>query len=622
MTITARQLALGATTTTVLALVASILLVLPARASGDRGRTAQADRRVAARTAILARIERDAAATPLARAGRCIAPTTVSGIGRACRTPDGLYAIPRGHDLLFTHGPDLVAATARSSSTPIGGGSLDAIRCSAPGSTRHVVLAYLLPADFASGAGDVHGDRFDEVAPALRSALLDAAALVDRAAGQLVPGAHRRLRVACDPDGRPLVERVVLPRTAAGYRNDRDGGFDGIEADLARLGVLDDDPDFERRRAGRLRRALAYYDADFLPGIAGQSVLYRRSTLLGQGVRSSDPLVSQTARNVSNNPPRSTLSVQYGTSSDGIPDPPLATSMLHELTHAMGAVQDEVPTATDAGHCTDGLDVMCYDDGGPRGTYDPTRCPDPDPPADPADERYDCNGDTYFHPAPPSGSPLARPAVWQLGLPANETFARGTAGPPEHLPAPVGLRADGRGTSIRVRWQPAAGAAGYDVAWRAAGSTWHSIDVTGAPAAQPPLAPRTRYELRVSPRDRSGFVVASATIRRTTGIDTTPPTPPGAARASDPTRRTLLLGFDAATDNDRVARYELELRIAPRRWRRIATFVPAASAEGSVVTSPRIGSLPIRSRFLVRLRAVDRAGNRSVPGAPSWIATR
>lgn len=80
--------------------------------------------------------------------------------------------------------------------------------------------------------------------------------------------------------------------------------------------------------------------------------------------------------------------------------------LLHEMTHTMGAVQGSAPNSTSAGHCTDGLDVMCYVDGSPEGAnYSDSVCP--------ANgfvgigQPFDCNNDDYFHPAPPSGSYLA-----------------------------------------------------------------------------------------------------------------------------------------------------------------------------------------------------------------------
>lgn len=74
----------------------------------------------------------------------------------------------------------------------------------------------------------------------------------------------------------------------------------------------------------------------------------------------------------------------------------------HELIHAIGGVSDQAPHATGAGHCNDGRDVMCYDDGGPAGQQI-VRC---DGELDPW--LMDCGGDDYFNLAPEPGSWLAR----------------------------------------------------------------------------------------------------------------------------------------------------------------------------------------------------------------------
>lgn len=70
----------------------------------------------------------------------------------------------------------------------------------------------------------------------------------------------------------------------------------------------------------------------------------------------------------------------------------------HELTHTLGAVQNGAPHSTGYGHCNDGLEVMCYADGGPAQAQ-LSVCA-----ADHAD-LLDCGGDDYFSTAEtPAGS--------------------------------------------------------------------------------------------------------------------------------------------------------------------------------------------------------------------------
>lgn len=71
----------------------------------------------------------------------------------------------------------------------------------------------------------------------------------------------------------------------------------------------------------------------------------------------------------------------------------------HELLHTLGAVQDSAPHSTDAGHCRDENDTMCYKDtsGLPMISTCPTR----------PSWHVDCNLDDYFNADPAPGSYLA-----------------------------------------------------------------------------------------------------------------------------------------------------------------------------------------------------------------------
>ncbi len=625
---TARPLRVLVAVATCIAVAAGgAALVVAPDATGDRDRRVDS-RKLAAKREASRSLARAVAAAPQARDGRCVRTSDIVGVGQACRDDDGLLVLPTdGPVQLTTHGPDLVDATPGSAAADGGFGTTDSIACSAPSRTRHVVLAYLLPADHATpdptGALGVHGDRSAEIVPQLRQALLDAATTVDRRAGELAPGSRRRMRVACGADGLPIVERIVLPRTAAHYRSDPKGGFVGIERDLGAAGLLPKYDEFSERHLPSVRRVLAYYDADFERGVAGQGVMFRRSAMLGEGARANDPLISRTVRNINNNPPSATFAIQYGTSYDGVPDPPLYTSLLHELAHTMGAVQDEPPTSSDAGHCLDGLDILCYADGGSGGTYSADACPDPTPgTADAADEQFDCNGDTYFHPAPPAGNPLADATTWHLGLTANEVLSDvATPTPPARV---TRVTTAGRGTQITVRWPKVVGARGYDVAFRPAGGAWQSISVratAAAPVATPPLRARTSYELVVAAHDSRGFVGPAASASTRTGVDTTPPSTPGRPllrRA--PTRTSLQLVFPAATDNERVTRYLLERRLGSR-WVALAAFAAPRNDPASV-TSPQITRLRPGTAHVVRVRAIDARGLRSAPSGLATFTTR
>lgn len=81
-------------------------------------------------------------------------------------------------------------------------------------------------------------------------------------------------------------------------------------------------------------------------------------------------------------------------------------AMLHEMAHTMGAVQSSAPNQTSAGHCTDGLDIMCYDDGSPEAAgYSEGVCTTGG--AAGINYSFDCNNDDYFNTNPAPGSYLA-----------------------------------------------------------------------------------------------------------------------------------------------------------------------------------------------------------------------
>lgn len=86
-----------------------------------------------------------------------------------------------------------------------------------------------------------------------------------------------------------------------------------------------------------------------------------------------------------------------------------SNALAHEVEHMMGAVLDAAPNG-DKGHCKDEWDLMCYPDE--QGEQLRLTCLERD-----IDRLFDCNGDDYFNPNPPAGSPLTR--YWNT---ANNDF--------------------------------------------------------------------------------------------------------------------------------------------------------------------------------------------------------
>jgi hypothetical protein len=95
---------------------------------------------------------------------------------------------------------------------------------------------------------------------------------------------------------------------------------------------------------------------------------------------------------------------------------------LHELMHTLGAVELSAPHSTGRYHCTDGYDLMCYQDSSTVVMTYP--CPSSH------DSLLDCNHDDYFSTAPAPGSYLA--THWNT---ADSVFLDGSGAAPPGVPA-------------------------------------------------------------------------------------------------------------------------------------------------------------------------------------------
>lgn len=89
-------------------------------------------------------------------------------------------------------------------------------------------------------------------------------------------------------------------------------------------------------------------------------------------------------------------------------------TFMHEVGHNLGAVNNDAPHSSGAGHCWDDFDRMCYDDGGSYftgGGLIVVNCDNAIGSSDGdwfADNHYDCGHDDYYSAAPPpAGSYLA-----------------------------------------------------------------------------------------------------------------------------------------------------------------------------------------------------------------------
>ncbi|MGB8956332.1 MAG: hypothetical protein WCC10_13245, partial [Tumebacillaceae bacterium] len=108
---------------------------------------------------------------------------------------------------------------------------------------------------------------------------------------------------------------------------------------------------------------------------------------------------------------------------------------IHEMFHSLGATYTgfqfidhpangpPAPYSSYEGHCVDGLDMLCYEDGGghaPWGNYTETVC-DLGATVNEVNLPIDCNKDTYFDAAPESGEWLD--SYWNLAGSENPFLA-------------------------------------------------------------------------------------------------------------------------------------------------------------------------------------------------------
>lgn len=158
----------------------------------------------------------------------------------------------------------------------------------------------------------------------------------------------------------------------------------------------------------------------------------------------------------------------------------------HELMHALGAVSPNAPHASGHGHCWDGRDVMCYDDGG-EAWRKVVICDGPS-----AHYRLDCGNDDYFAVAPRPGSWLSRNPGANL---ANSPFLALVA--PRTLPAAPMAPSGVVRTATTVSWRQEPGMR-YDVGYvgRTGNLTWLAQDLAAGEIASAGVSADRRIFVR------------------------------------------------------------------------------------------------------------------------------
>lgn len=530
--------------------------------------------RDAAAAATLADDQQDAleALPPETASGTCARTGVVDGLGRACRTDEGLFRLVMpGGATVETHGSDApdadVAAAPHlpASQAAVNGASDADVVCVGGVTDKRVELVYAYPSN--------QPDRSATVAGPLRQALFEASAFVDAESQALDPTAGRRIRTRCDADGQPVVRVVALDPVAPGGAS-----FSGVVSQLVARGY----PSATSGSTSPLRLAV-FYDAPSSAGAAGTAHMF------------ADDTPGATNRN--NRGGR--YAVEFAWSISRLPHWDV---LLHEMSHNMGAVSDSAPDSSGAGHCTDGLDIMCYDDGGPQGAYSESEC---------SIERYDCGADSYFHPSPAPGSFLA--TSWNVGSPLNAFLAtRVTTGwsdggvPDTVAPAVPDAPVQSAATtsSVTVTWgasvddrSPVAYVAVLD---SADGAGW-TQERTSSPdpstsATFDELALGTTYRVRVRAIDAAGNESADAAT--TVATQSGPPLAPTSIAISQPPGAAAVVATWAAgaatTTNPAAASFVAELQTSTGGvW---ATTASAGTASATVRFDGIAGGSTVRVR--------------------------
>lgn len=288
------------------------------------------------------------------------------GLGPACPIPGGWRVLLGDGTTVDTHGADESHAFPARNAARLSGGKSSAPACVAdPTWQFHNVLVYAVAAD--------KPDRSAELAPTLRDMVGQANAFLRQESSEL--GQAGRYKFRCDSGGAVTLLAARLPTP------DADATFATIVRDLRAAGI--DSP---------YAKHWVWYDGT-------------RGNLYGVGTMWINDKLTSANRNARGGDYAVTF---------GLLDPMV---MVHENAHNLGAVQLTAPHTTGYGHCTDGLDVMCYFDHPDAKPYDPNVCTDR--------VHLDCNHDDYFHPNPPPGSWLA--THWNLGHKFNRFLDFGRA---------------------------------------------------------------------------------------------------------------------------------------------------------------------------------------------------
>jgi hypothetical protein len=396
--------------------------------------------------------------------------------------------------------PDAAAADGTASFT-IG---LSGVACDGDGvSGKRVQVLYARDAKTPS--------RFGEYRESFRTWSAGVDAIFNASAKET--GGERHVRFVTTPDCKVDVREVELP---AGALNDFGSTINGVR----KLGYDRSD-----------RKYMIFADSNVYCGIG---------TFAGDSKPGAD--------NRSNSGP------SFGRTDTGCWSAGVAA---HELGHNLGAVNNNAPNSSKAGHCLDEYDLMCYGDSG--GLKTNVKC------ADRAhDDRFDCNHDDYYNTnpkpgsylannwnmansqfliagggtTPPPPSPTASPSPTKTGGSPSPTKTGASPSPTKTSPSPsksvtptptkppTGLKelriSDVGATSVRLSWDAAPAGSRYAIVLN--GQSIGQVHATGVRVVG--MRPGTDYQIGVS-LTRNGMVTPWT---NTVKVHTTSTQPPAAGQ--------------------------------------------------------------------------------------------
>ena len=324
-------------------------------------------------------------------------------VGPDARTIPGGYEIRLDDGFVMrTHGPDPASGCGLLDPCATGGTmptepNEDSPRCGSAGEARFEVL-YAHSADLPN--------RLAQMTPVIQRSIrrinwkLRDSAL--RSSATSVPPSWAQFKVACNADSTPTVNGFATPPTATPgatsfqtiVQSARNAGF---------LSVSETAP----------RKYMIFFD--------NRSFHYSPAQYCGLGQVFDDPSTEGNPNNGFNRSfgdGRSMYSVTYSAAPAQPTNPTSCWDTyvpLHEALHTMGAVQNSAPFASGAYHCNDGIDVMCYPDGGPSSNYFEANC---------QYNTVDCGYDTYFDTNTEPGEYLRN--AWNVGDARNRFLVFGT----------------------------------------------------------------------------------------------------------------------------------------------------------------------------------------------------